>query len=61
MTQAKAKLSENPQVNFNHSKEVAYWAKKFNITPSAFQKTFEECGYSISKTLKLCYERFSNV
>ena len=61
MTQVKAKLNENPQVNFNHSKEVAYWAKKFNITPSAFQKTFEECGYSISKTLQLFNEKFGNI
>ncbi len=58
MTQAKVKLSESTQVNFNHSKEVAYWAKKYNITPSAFQKAFEESGYSISKTLQLCNERF---
>jgi len=53
MTLAKEKLSENLQVNFNHSKEIAYWAKKYNITPAIFQKTFEEAGYSIPKTLQL--------
>jgi AraC-like DNA-binding protein len=58
MTQVKEKLSENIQTNFNHSKEVAYWAKKFNISPSVFQKAFEECGYSISKTLQLCNQKF---
>jgi hypothetical protein len=47
----KEKLSENMQVNFNHSKEIAYWAKKYNISPQLFQKVFEESGYSISRTL----------
>ena len=52
MTQVKEKISENTQTNFNHSKEVAYWAKKYDISPVIFQKTFEESGYSISKTLQ---------
>ena len=53
MTLSKEKLSENVQVNFNHSKEIAHWAKKYNVTPSVFQKAFEEAGYSIPKTLEL--------
>ena len=50
----KEKLSENVQVNFNHSKEILYWSKKYNISPEQFQKTFKENGYSISKTLAFC-------
>jgi hypothetical protein len=57
MTQVKEKLSDNVQVNFNHSKEIAYWSKKFNISPLTFQKIFEESGYSISKTLQLVNEK----
>ena len=57
MTLSKEKLNTSVQVNFNHSKEIAYWAKKYNITPLAFQKAFEESGYSISKTLQLLDKR----
>jgi len=53
MTLVKEKLSENIQVNFNHSKEIAYWSKKYNISPATFQKAFEEAGYSITKTLQI--------
>jgi hypothetical protein len=53
MTPTKEKLNENVQVNFNHSKEIAYWSKKYNISPATFQKVFEQSGYSISKTLQL--------
>ena len=53
MTPTKEKLNENVQVNFNHSKEIAYWSKKYNISPATFQKAFQESGYSISKTLQL--------
>jgi len=57
MTISKEKLNSSVQVNFNHSKEIAYWAKKYNVTPSIFQKAFEEAGYSISKTLQLLEKR----
>jgi len=50
----KEKLSEDVQVNFNHSKEIAYWAKKYNISPEIFHKAFEDAGYSVSKALALC-------
>jgi uncharacterized protein DUF3606 len=53
MTILKEKISDNVQVNFNHSKEIAYWSKKYNISPSTFQKAFEQSGYSIPKTLKI--------
>ena len=53
----KEKLNENVQVNFNHSKEIAYWSKKYNISPETFKKAFEQSGYSISKTLQLCNEK----
>lgn len=52
MTQAKPKLSENTQTNFNHSKEIVYWAKQYKIEPAVFQKIFEESGHSITKTLQ---------
>ena len=52
MTHIKEKISENIQTNFNHSKEIIYWAKKYNVTPSLFQKAFLESGYSVSKALE---------
>jgi len=55
---AKEKLSEDIQVNFNHSKEVAYWAKKYNISPQLLQKAFRESGYSISRTLQFFNQTF---
>ncbi len=57
MTQAKQKLSENIQTNFNHSKEIAYWAKKYNVSPDRFKKAFEQSGYSVLKTLQLLQEQ----
>ena len=50
----KEKINDNPQVNFNASREIAYWAKKFNITPNNFQQIFESNNSSISKTLAYC-------
>lgn len=57
MTLPKEKLNPSVQVNFNHSKEIAYWAKKFNISPTEFQKAFEKSGHSIAKTLELLNKR----
>lgn len=51
---AKARTNENINVNFNQSQEIAYWAKRYNISPEVFKKTFEETGYSVSKTLAIC-------
>ena len=48
------KLNENTQVNFNQSREIAYWAKKFNMTQEAFQQIFQDNNFSISKTLAAC-------
>lgn len=45
------KKSENIQVNFNQSKEISYWTKKYNISLEAFQQLFKEYGYSISRLL----------
>jgi len=50
----KPKVNENVSVNFNQSEEIAYWAKKYNVNPDLFKRTFEKCGYSISKTLAEC-------
>jgi hypothetical protein len=41
----------NSETNFNRSKEIAYWSKKYNIDPDIFQKLFQQSEYSISKTL----------
>lgn len=47
----KQTLSENVQVNFNQSKEIAYWANKYNLSIERFQQLFREAGYSISRLL----------
>ncbi len=57
MVYAKEKINQNVQVNFNQSKEIAYWAKKYNVSPIIFQKAFEQSGYSISKTLELLQQK----
>jgi len=51
---AKEKLNSNVQVNFNGSREIAYWSKKYNISQDILQKIFEDSGYSISKTINYC-------
>ncbi len=50
----KEKVNDNPQINFNQSREIAYWAKKFNMTADSFQRIFQNNNYSISKTLAFC-------
>ncbi len=50
----KEKMNENPQINFNQSREIAYWAKKFNISAESFQQIFQNNNFSISKTLAYC-------
>jgi len=50
----KEKLNSNIQVNFNGSREVAYWSKKYNISQDILQKIFEDNGFSISKTINYC-------
>lgn len=59
MTTRKEKLSDNPQVNFNHSKEIVYWSNKFKISPETFQKVFIDNEYSISKTLSFCNSNYT--
>lgn len=53
MIKRNEKKNENVQVNFNQSKEIAYWAKKYNISPEHFQQLFKEAGYSISRLMTL--------
>ena len=38
----KEKLNANVQVNFNKSQEVAYWAKKYNISQEILQQVFAD-------------------
>lgn len=52
----KEKLNSNVQVNFNGSREIAYWSKKYNISQDILQKIFEDSGSSISKTIAYCVE-----
>ncbi|CAN5590878.1 hypothetical protein BH10BAC2_BH10BAC2_20860 [soil metagenome] len=47
----KVKLSEDVQVNFHQSKEIAYWANKYKLSVQKFELLFKEAGYSISKLL----------
>ncbi|RFM25806.1 hypothetical protein [Deminuibacter soli] len=53
---SKAVFKENPgannvQFNFSKSPEIAYWARKYNISPEVLQQTFRENGYSIAQTI----------
>jgi hypothetical protein len=58
MTKRSAKIDiRNTQVNFNASREVVYWAKKYNTSQQEIQQLFEQTGYSISKTLSLLQQR----
>ncbi len=59
MTLTKEKLNDNTQVNFNHSKEIIYWSKRFNISPAILQQAFIENGNSISKTLSYCHINYA--
>ncbi len=52
----KEKLNSSVQVNFNGSREVAYWSKKYNISQDILQRIFEDNGFSISKTINYCME-----
>ena len=47
----KAKKSDNTQTNFNASKEISYWAEKYNISKDEFQRMLEKNEYSISRLL----------
>ncbi len=52
MIKRQAKVnSQNTQVNFNASREIEYWAKKYNTSQAEIQALFEQTGYSISKTI----------
>lgn len=48
---------QNTQVNFNASKEIVYWAKKYNTSQEEIQQIFQETGGSISKTIQRLQER----
>ena len=58
MVKRSAKIDiKNTQVNFNASREVMYWAKKYNTSQQEIQQLFEQTGFSISKTLSLLQQR----
>lgn len=54
---AKEKVTENVQINFNRSQEIAYWAKKYNVDPTRFQQIFQQNGNSVSKTLAIIHHK----
>ena len=43
--------TNTPQHNFNASREVSYWANKYNTSLDEIQQIFEQSGYSISRTI----------
>lgn len=47
----------NTQVNFNASKEIVYWAKKYNTSQEEIQQIFKETGHSIYKTILRLQEK----
>ncbi|MEO7530924.1 MAG: hypothetical protein ABIS69_05920 [Sediminibacterium sp.] len=44
--------SNNTRQNFRESREVSYWAAKYNTRPAEIETIFIHSGYSISKTLE---------
>ncbi len=57
MTRRIAKVTNNTQLNFNASREVSYWAKKYNTSQEEIQDIFHNSGYSISKTIAILQEK----
>lgn len=49
--------ANNVQFNFSKSPEIAYWAKKFNLSQDILQQTFKENNYSIAQTLAALQKR----
>jgi hypothetical protein len=49
--------TNTPQHNFNASREVSYWARKYNTSLDEIQQIFEESGHSISKTIAALQEK----
>ncbi len=49
--------NNNTQVNFNASREIGYWAKKYNTSQEEIQEIFKETGNSIYKTLQRLQEK----
>ncbi len=48
----KTQLNQNTAINFNHSKEITDWAKKYNVSREKFQQLFSEANYSIATLLQ---------
>lgn len=58
MIKRSAKIShQTTQVNFNASREIMYWAKKYNTSQQEIQQLFEQTGFSISRTLNILQQR----
>jgi hypothetical protein len=57
MIRKKATTSTSIQVNFNASREIEYWAKKYNASPAEIQQLFAETGYSIAKTIAILQQK----
>ncbi|NCI47973.1 DUF3606 domain-containing protein [Sediminibacterium soli] len=58
MTKRPEKINQNStQVNFNASKEIIYWSRKYNVSQAEIQELFAQTGYSIAKTIQALQQR----
>lgn len=58
MIKRTAKINQqDTRVNFNASREIVYWAKKYNTSQQEIQDLFAQTGYSISKTISILQSR----
>ncbi len=54
MIQRTAKIDANKtQLNFQASKEISYWAKRYHTSLEEIQNLFADCRNSIPKTLEI--------
>jgi hypothetical protein len=44
----------NNPVHFSQSPEIAYWAKKYNLTAKELESAFVECNFSMTKAIEFC-------
>ena len=55
--ETRTKIGENTQRNFTHSREILYWADRYETPVEEIQKIFNDSGNSISKTLETLRKR----
>lgn len=47
-------VREKNPVHFSQSPEIAYWAKKYNLTARELEVAFVECNFSMTKAIEYC-------